>query len=272
MTRRGPRLAIAAACAGLGLFAAAAVRGHIVYGRPTLLGLVAGADVVAHVRVVDPDAAVVLGASGERRPVVLVELREVLKGEGAPGDPLRFATHGHGVAEYAAGEEAVVFLAALERSRELDVLTTSGLRWVSFQEHDARYVLARENRTQLLAALRGYVAAEAQTEAAARLQALREVTLQLLTSGDARLAASAVQDLAVSDRIPLVRDEDVPRLLEHVVTSPQAPPGIRIAVLSELERRGFVEGSPHWMTLLVALHTDIQLFLLEADTGSALPQ
>jgi hypothetical protein len=249
VTRRGPRLGIAAAVAGF-LLVAAAARGHIVYGRPTLLGLVGGADLVAHVRVVDPDATVVVKETGERRPVVRVELREVFKGAGEPGESLRFASHGHGVAEYAKGEEALVFLTPVTRSRELDVLADAGLQWFSSQEHDARYLLTPETRARLLAAVRGYVAAEALSEPEARVKALRGVTLDLLTSGDARLGASAVQDLVLAGPIPLVTAEDVPRLLADVISSPEAPIGVRVGLLAELQRRGLVEGAPLWLALL----------------------
>ena len=58
-------------------------------------------------RVVDAHASVSVEATGESRPVVEVEVREVLKGKGAPGDVVRFASHGHGVARYDDGEEAL---------------------------------------------------------------------------------------------------------------------------------------------------------------------
>jgi hypothetical protein len=249
MAQRGPRLAIAAAVAGL-LLAAAAARGHIVYGRPTLLGLVGTAELVAHVRVVDPRATVVVEETGERRPIVLVEVREVFKGDGEPGESLRFASHGHGVAEYAEGEEAIVFLVPIARNRELDVLQAAGVRWVSTQEHDARYVLSPANRKRVLAAVRGYVAAESLSQPDARVKALRRVTLDLLTSGDARLGVSAVQDLVLADQIPLVTAADVPRLLAEVISSPEAPIGVRVGLLAELQRRGLVEGAPLWLELL----------------------
>jgi hypothetical protein len=249
MGRRVPRLAVAVSVVGI-LLCAGVARGHIVYGRPTLLSLVAGAERVALVRVVDPEALVVLEETGDHRPVVVVELREVLKGEGKPGEALRFVSHGHGVAEYRAGEEALVFLAPLERSRELDSLQTAGLRWVSFQEHDTRYGVDDENRARLLGAVRAYVAVEALPQPAARVAALRAVTLDLLTSGDPRLAAGAVQDLALARELPLVTPEDVPRLLEGVVSSSAAPIGLRVAVLSELGGRRLVEATPLWLGLL----------------------
>ena len=54
-----------------------------------------------------------------RRPVVTAALEEVWKGEAPPATTVRFAQHGHGVAPYAEGEEVLLFLRRIERSREL---------------------------------------------------------------------------------------------------------------------------------------------------------
>jgi hypothetical protein len=248
MTRRGPRLAGAALVALL--LCGGAARGHIVYGRPTLLSLVGGAERVAHVQIVDPSALVVLEESGERRPVVVASLRTALKGGGESGENLRFATHGHGMDGYLDGEEGIVFLAPLERSRELAALAAAGVRWVSFQDHDVRYVVTPENRARLLGAIQAYVAAEALAEPGARLAALRRVTLDLIGSGDLRLASGAVQDLALSGDLPLVTAADAPGLVERVVTSPAHPLGVRLALLSELDRRRLVDGPSLWLALL----------------------
>ena len=182
MNRRAPLLAVVATAVCLVGFGGS-VRAHIVYARPTLLSLVGGSELVAHVKVLDPHATLTLEATGERRPIVRVERREVFKGEGGPGRELHFAPHGHGVAEYVAGEEVVVFLVPLVRSKELAVLQEAGLRWVSLQENDARYVLTPGARERLLAAVRSYAAAGRLTEPQARVEALRSVTLDLLTSG-----------------------------------------------------------------------------------------
>jgi hypothetical protein len=243
------RIAAGAALFGVCLLAGKA-DGHIVYGRPTLLRLVGGAERVVHVRVVDAHASVSVEATGESRPVVEVEVREVLKGKGAPGDVVRFASHGHGVARYDDGEEALVFLVPLARSPELDALQASGLRWVSLQEHDARYVLTPETRAPVLEAVRRYVAVESVPGTADRMKALRGVTVDLITSGDPRLAASALQDLVAAQSLPLVTAEDVPRLLAEGVASSKTAIGVRVGLLAELQRRGLVEGTPQWLDLL----------------------
>ncbi|MBW2384844.1 MAG: HEAT repeat domain-containing protein [Deltaproteobacteria bacterium] len=249
MTRRRPQLAALAIVSWL-LGLAGSAGGHVVHARPTLLSLVTGSDLVAHVRVLDPHASVALEATGGRRPIVRVELREVIKGAGEPGRELRFASHGHGVAEYVAGDEALVFLLPLARSRELAVLQEAGLRWVSNQEHDSRYVLTPESRAGVLAAARGYAAAGRLPERQARVERLRGVTLALLTSGDARLGASAVRDLVAAGDLPLVTQADVPRLLAEVVHSENASIGVRIGLLAELERRQLVDAAPVWQALL----------------------
>jgi hypothetical protein len=152
--RRRLRAAIVAICWTISF--APLAGGHIVYGRPTLLTLVGDADVVARVTVLDPRAFIAVTSTGERRPVVRVELVEVMKGAGKPGQELRFAPHGHGVAAYEAGEEALVFLKPVARSKELAALQESGLSWVSLQEDDARYVLSPESRSTVLTATRRY--------------------------------------------------------------------------------------------------------------------
>ena len=74
MTRWGPRLAIAVATITLGRVAGVA-RGHIVYGRPSLLTLVGGAERVAHVRIVDPATV----ADDGTRPVSLGDVYTVVE-------------------------------------------------------------------------------------------------------------------------------------------------------------------------------------------------
>lgn len=257
---------------------------HIVYGRPTLMSLVGGAELVARVTVLDAKHTVTLPSSDdhthaageahdtphthgdashthaedgapvsrspEQRPAVRVEVREVLKGEAKAGDELVFASHGHGVAEYATGDDALVFLVPLSRSRELAALASAGLRWVSFQEHDARFVLHDAAGKRALEAARRYAAAGAIDAPEARLEALRAVTLDALVSGDERLAADAVQDVALTHPVELVADESVPRLLTEVVENASAPLGVRLALLGELGRRGRVDATPRWLALL----------------------
>jgi hypothetical protein len=248
MTRRRPPLAALAIL--FGLLLAGPASGHMVQWVPTLLSLVGGADLVAHVKVLDPSATVTLEATGERRPVVRVELLEVIKGVAEPGEVLRFASHGHGVAEYATGEDALVFLVLLARSRELQTLRQTGLRWVSHQEHDTRYVLTATSRPQVLAAARSYAAATRLTEQSARLEALRSVTIALLESSDPRLSTSAVRDLAAADDAALLTAADVPDLLAKVVNSETAAIGVRIGLLAELERRKLVDAAALWNALL----------------------
>ena len=242
--------AMALAGATCGLFLAAGAWGHIVYGRPSLLGLVSGATRVAHVRVVDPALRVEVGEGGAQRHVVVVEVREALKGGGQPGERLRFATHGHGVAAYAAGEEVLVFLVPLRRAPELAVLEGAGIEWVSFQEHDERHATQGASGARALAAARDYAAAARIADPKARLEELRRVTLGVLTSGDERLAAGAVQDIALTDELPVVSAADAPGLVAGVVASATAPTPVRVALLAELGRRGWIDPDPLWRDLL----------------------
>ncbi len=249
MRRRGPLFAAIASLTWLLGFAGPA-SGHLAQSQQTLLSLVGGSELVARVRIVDPDAIVTLEATGKRRPVVKGVLREVIKGQGEPGSELLFASHGHGVAEYRAGEDVLVFLSPLARVKELAALEKTGLRWVSIQEYDGRYVLGGESTAGVLAAARGYAAVGRLEKPEVRIAALRKVTLQLLTSGDARLAASAVRDLVGARSLPLVTAADVPILLAEVVHDPSAPISVRIGLLAELEHRELLQAAASWESML----------------------
>jgi len=249
MNRHVPLLAAVATIVCLVAFGGS-VGAHIVYARPTLLSLVGSSDLVAHARILDPHATLTVETTGERRPIVRIELREVLKGDGDPGQELHFASHGHGVAEYAAGEEVLVFLVPLARSKELAVLQAAGLHWVSLQEHDARCVRTPGVGERVLAAVRSYAATGRLTDPQARVEGLRGITLDLLTSGDARLGAAAVRDLVGAGDVALVTAADVPRLLEEVVSSTNTAIAVRLGLLVELERRGLIAGASLWEELL----------------------
>jgi hypothetical protein len=223
-------------------------RAHIVYGTKTLSQLVAESDVVARARIVDADVLLVLEGAGKQRPLVAAELLEVMKGPAEPG-PVRFAQHGHGVADFEVGEEVLLFLKRTARHRELSSLAGSrGVPWLSLQEHEAKFLLTPESRDAILIATRAYlqVAGAAPDE---RYAALRKATLAQLASPNPRLASSAVRDIALAEDPPLVARADLPAL-EPMLASAATPIGVRVALLAELERRGLVEGPPRWVALL----------------------
>ena len=246
----------AAAFAVASMLAAGAARAHVVYGTDTLRGLVVQSDLVARVRILDPGApgpgVPVMGAPdpgapgsdaplGE--PIVVAEVLELIKGAPAlaPG-PLRFVQHGHGVPIYAKNQEVVIFLQKIERSRELSALAGK-VAWVSIQEGKA---LA--GTPSLMAALRALAALES-LPIAQQPQGLRRITVKLLASPDPMLASSAVRDVAFLGDAPIVTAEDLPAL-EPVLWNASTPIGVRVALLSELERRKLVEGPPRWVKLL----------------------
>jgi hypothetical protein len=210
--------------------------------------LVSGSELVARVRITETTGFVSL-PEGSRRPVVRAEVLEVWKGD-APEGQLLFAQHGHGVVEYEAGEEVVVFLRRVEASRELDGLAAASVAFVSFQEHDARYAMPPSDPALLARAVRGYVSAEAGMGPQERIAALRAVTLELVVSNDVRLASGAIHDLALAGDVALVSSKDVPVLLERVVEASETPVGVRVGLFVELERRGLVDGPKGWLRLL----------------------
>lgn len=238
----------------LALWASAAAA-HV-YATRTLRALVSEADLVLRARIVSAEGQIRTSVEGPglgSRPDVEAEVLEVFKGEGRLDAPrVRFVQHGHGVASFAAGDETLLFLIDIERSRELDALGRSGAyAWVSLQEHEDEYPLETATRRPLIAAVRAYVAAEASGPAAARIDTLRRATVGLLTSGDTRLAASALRDCALAPDLPLLVADDLPTL-EALLDDPNASMGVRVALLAELERRGLVAGAPRWLALLSA--------------------
>jgi hypothetical protein len=221
---------------------------HVVYGRPSLAALVAGADVVARARIERGATVVALGGPDERRPVITAELAEVLKGD-VDGGEVRFAQHGHGVAAFEPGDEVLLFLRAIERSRELAHLAAgSAVRWVSLQEAGAKLTLGDGSRAAFVEAVRGYVAAQATADPAAALAAWRDLTFHLLGSPETRLAEMALRDL-VARGAQLLTRQSLPAV-EPVIDDPAVPIGVRLGVLVELERLGLVDGPPRWTALL----------------------
>jgi hypothetical protein len=222
---------------------------HIVYGTANLRQQIAEADVVARSRIVDAGGVLVLEDPPLRRPVVEARLLEVLKGGVEPG-LVRFAQHGHGVAEFVDGEEVLLFLRHIERSAELDdPRLAAKVRYVSLQQHDARYPLAGKSGERFVAASRAYLAVDAIRDPASRLAAQRQLTLEMLLSEEPRLALSALQDLVQHDRIALVTRDDLTVLVARI-TDPQAPVGLRVGLLAELQRRELTDGPALWVKLL----------------------
>jgi hypothetical protein len=238
----------AAALALAVALAAGAAAAHIVYGTSTLRLLVLESDLVVQARIRDPESELVIADPLLREYVVVAEPLGALKGE-PPAGPLRFVQHGHGSPRYAEGEEAVLFLRRIERSRELGASPLAArVPWVSVQESDAGFPLDAASREPLLAALRAYAGLE-RLPPAQQPAALRRVTLELLASPSASIASSALRDVVLAGELPLVTAEDLPAL-EPLLSSPATPVGVRVGLLAELERRGLLEGPPRWARLV----------------------
>ena len=230
------------------LVGAPAVRAHVVYGATTLRLLTLESDLVARARIVDPAAELWLEEPLLREAVVVARVLEVLKGT-SEGEELRFVQHGHGVPLYEKGEEVLLFLQRIERSRELGASgIATRIRWVSVQEAGERFALDAGTRGGLMAAVRAYAALE-QLPPTSRLDALRRITVQLLASREPEIAGSALRDLVLAGDAPLLTREDLPAL-ERVLTRAETPIGVRIGLVAELERRGLLAGPPRWAELV----------------------
>ena len=229
---------------------AAVGHAHLAKSTSSLRSLIAESEVVVRARVIELDTFVAQrGPDEKRRSILRVKVLEVLKGPEVAGAELPISQHGHGVAKYQPGDEALLFLRHLSKSRELHELGSTGeLQWYSTQERDDAYVLSRESRRATMQAARRYVAIE-KMPSDKRAEALRRITVKLLASRDLHLATSALRDMSRSGKVSLVTKADVPTLIK-VIDDPQASIGVRIALLAELQRRGLVDGDPHWLRLL----------------------
>jgi hypothetical protein len=237
---------------------------HLAKSSNSLRSLVAESDLVVRGRVTEHDTFVARdGPNEKRRSILRIEVLEVLKGPGVVGKELPISQHGHGVAKYGPGEEALFFLRHLSKSRELQGLASTGeLEWYSWQEHDDDYVLSPKSRRVTLGAARSYASIE-KMHGERRANALRQVTVKLLASRDLRLATSALRDLVRAGDAPLVTTEDVPALTK-VIYDPRTAIGVRIGLLAELDRRGLVKGDPHWARLLGSVKGSDRLAVIHA--------
>ena len=218
-------------------------------GTKSLHLLVAGADLVVRARVIDPEAVFVSTDGLTRRHLIEVEVLEALKGQ-AETTTIRFAQDGHDVARYATGQEALFFLRPIAKSRELRMLAVpGGPSHVSGQEHEERFLIEGKYGPVLLSAVRKLAASESAATTSERVALIRAATLDLLTSGDAKLGASGLASLVLTPQAALVTRADLPRL-EKLLATPDVSIGLRAGLIAELERRGFIDGPAHWMALL----------------------
>jgi hypothetical protein len=236
---------LCAVLVALAALAAPPARAHIVYAGPTLAQLVATSDVVARARIVGEGSAELPG--GRSRPVLDAELLEVWKG-GLKPSRVRFAQHGHGVAPFEPGAEVVVFLQPTERVSELAALAGT-VAWVSLQEHDDEWGLTPDSRAPVANAVESYAALAGIRDPAQQLSLRRQLTLELLTGAEPRVAASALQDLVRAGvALPLRRDDLA--ALAPLLADSARPIGLRAGVLAELERRGLQRGEAPWLALI----------------------
>jgi HEAT repeats len=239
-----------------------AARAHVVYGTPSLRQLTRDADVVARVRIQNARRVLRSADPPLVRPVVDAVVLETLRGERT--SRVTFVPHGHGAAEYDAGEEALVFLWRLGRVPELAATPLSGrVSWASIQETSDKITLSARTRRMWLDATRRYVRVEASRDSTQRSIALRDTTLALLGSPEPRIAASALRDLATAGDAAVLTADDLPRL-ETLLERDATPMTVRVGLLAELERRGLVESPPRWARLLERARARDRLVVIRA--------
>lgn len=247
---------------------------HIVMGGSSLRLLTAQADVVARVQIIDAldELDAVYRDQAFRTRFVRARLLETWKGSLAePGATIRFYQHGHGTVEYADEEEVLVFLRRTENIAELaGGPIVSQLEWVSEQETGAHYRLNDTNRKGFANAVASYIAMDEAPEAL-RSDMLRRITVEMLTSPYPELAQSAMGDLVLAGEQISLTSEDLTVLLPLIDDNQEgaaAPIGIRIGLLSELERRGLVAGPPRWAHLIETTTGRDQIAVIRAAAAN----
>jgi hypothetical protein len=222
--------------------------GHIIPGSVTLQQVTRAADVVAVAIIADPGVILEFKDPPLRRKVVDAELVEVLRGEAKRG-PVRFVPHAHGGAEYARGEEVLVFLQHIDRNREYSKTPLAGaVRYAGIDDIGDHITLSTTSRDAFIAAVRDYTAAFS-LNGTEQTRAIGQVTLKLLGSKEPKLAAFALRDLALAGSAPLITEADLPEL-DRLIGDASRPIGVRVALLIELDRRKLVDAVPRWVRLL----------------------
>ncbi len=222
---------------------------HVIMGTKSLHLRVAEVDLVVRARIIDPEAVFVSKDGSTKRRLVEIEILEALKGL-AGAKTVRFAQDGHDVALYKVGQEALFFLEPIAKSRELRALAVpGGPTHFSSQEHNEQFVIDGPHGPVLLSATRAFASSESAATVDERVALIRGATLDLLTSGDSQLGASALASLVLTPDAELVTKADLPRL-EKLLANQSVSIGFRAGLVAELERRGLVDGSVYRLALL----------------------
>jgi hypothetical protein len=98
-------------------------------------------------------------------------------------------------------------------------------------------------------AVESYAALAGIRDPAQQLSLRRQLTLELLTGAEPRVAASALQDLVRAGVALPLRHDDLAALAPLLADSAR-PIGLRAGVLAELERRGLQRGEAPWLALI----------------------
>lgn len=266
--RRGVRwVALSGSLLAIGLLGAKVGTAHVVMGIRGLPLRVADSDLIVRGEILDPARIFVLPDGRTRRRLVEARILETLKGQ-ATRETIRLVQEGHEGPRYRKGEEVLLFLEDLARSRELAVLATpmpGGPTYQSTQESDEHFLLSPPGDTTevLLSAVRDLIRSEQTIPGEARLGLVRRATLALLGSHDAQLGSSALASLVIAQESELIRMQDLPRI-ERILADPDVSMGVRAGLLAEIERRGLVESASHWQALFEAAPADALRVVIRA--------
>jgi len=230
-------------------------------GPASLRELTRDADAVVRARITA--AVAEIEAGGRTYPIVHAEVLATLKGAAAPG-PIAFANVGTGSATFVDDEEVVLFLRHVERVAELAATPLqSKLRYVAIPNAGEVLVLTDAVRPAITDAIRRYAVVETIPDPESRGEALRQLSLELLKSGDPVLVTSVMRDFGPGGDAGALTLADLPTMVP-LIESSRVPIGSRIAMVAELERRGLIFGPARWVRLLRTSQGSDLLAVLQA--------
>jgi hypothetical protein len=231
--------------AALGTPARVAAQGYS--GPASLRQLTRDADAVVQARIVASVAEIEAG--GRTYPLVHADVIATLKGGVGPG-PIAFANVGAGSATFVNGEEVLLFLRFIERVADLAATPLQArLRYVAIPNSGEVVVLTDAVRSVVMNAVHRYATVEVIPDPETRGEALRQLSLELLKSGDPILVTSVMRDFSPGGDAGALTLADLPAMVP-LIESSRVPIGTRIALVAELERRSLIFGPARWVRLL----------------------
>lgn len=202
------------------LWPSGVARAHIGVQPLSLNRLLAKADLVVVGRVVSTDRIYRRPDLAFQQPYIEIKVLEEIKGRSIHRR-IDFFGHGHGIARYRPGEEALFFFAEIARHPSWKGSPLAE-RFIYFSDQEVRdkFVLTAENRGAWIGAAKRYLEVQSMPPSAEVGARLRAITLDLIGSGEKKLALQALHDvLAVPNVYAVFSEDEIDRLKRLAETS-----------------------------------------------------